>query len=181
KFPTFLCDCKACTGLYRLVQHCTGTGWFADVLGTVWEVLALYLPVRIAIKHFRERLSTGSIIEDIFTVLIKSHVFYFASFVAVASLHMSFLSPNLQVDPSATDSYPSDCSSIVQNGISAGDVLYSAVTLLFSLLQMFLLGPRLVLSIREHSTRLVNDSDGATAMTTIAFQERTPVSTDSGV
>jgi hypothetical protein len=48
------------------------------ILGTVWETLALYLAVRIAIKHFRERLSTGSIVEECFTVLIKSHVFYFA-------------------------------------------------------------------------------------------------------
>jgi preprotein translocase subunit SecG len=48
------------------------------ILGTVWETLALYLAVRIAIKHFRERLSTGSMIEECFTVLIKSHVFYFA-------------------------------------------------------------------------------------------------------
>ncbi|KAG2092657.1 uncharacterized protein F5147DRAFT_840604 [Suillus discolor] len=133
------------------------------ILGTVWEALALYLSVRIAIKHFRERLSTGSIIEDCFTVLIKSHVFYFASFLAVASLYMSSLSPSLR------------------NGVSAGDVLYHAVMLLSSLLQMFLLGPRLILSVREHSTRLVDDSDGATAMTTIAFQERTPVSTNSGV
>ncbi|KAG2092658.1 uncharacterized protein F5147DRAFT_779596 [Suillus discolor] len=133
------------------------------ILGTVWEALVLYLSVRIAIKHFRERPSTGLIIEDCFTVLIKSHVFYFASFVAVAALYMSLLSPNLR------------------NGISAEDALYHGVVLLSSLLQMFLLGPRLILSVREHSTRLVDDSDGATAMTTIAFQERTPVSTNSDV
>jgi len=133
------------------------------ILGTVWEALALYLSVRIAIKHLRERLSTGLIIKDCFTVLIKSHVFYFASFVVVAALYMSLLSPNLK------------------NGISAEDVLYQGVVLLSSVLQMFLLGPRLILSVREHSTRLVDDSDGATSMTTIAFQERTRVSTNSGV
>jgi len=133
------------------------------VLGTVWEALALYLSVRVAIKHFRERLSTGSIIEDCFTVLIKSHVFYFASFAAVASFRISFISPNLP------------------NGSSAGAELYYAVALVSALLQMFLLGPRLVLSVREHGTRLVDDSDGATAMTTVAFQESTLVSTDSDV
>ncbi|KAG1809776.1 uncharacterized protein HD556DRAFT_2981 [Suillus plorans] len=133
------------------------------ILGTVWEALALYLSVRIAIKHFRERLLTRSIIEDVFTMLIKSHVFYFASFLAVASFRMSLVSPNLP------------------DGISEGDVLYFAVALISALLQMFLLGPRLVLSVREHSTRLVDDSDRATAMTTIAFQECTVVSTDSGV
>ena len=53
------------------------------ILGTVWEIVALCLAVWIAIKHFRElrRLgpSTGSIIGDCFTVLIKTHMFYFAS------------------------------------------------------------------------------------------------------
>ncbi|KAG1809773.1 uncharacterized protein HD556DRAFT_1923 [Suillus plorans] len=151
------------------------------ILGTVWEVLALYLSVRIAMNHFRERLSTGSIIEDCFTVLIKSHVFYFASFVAVASFRISFISPNLPVGPSVTDSHPSDCSSIVQNESSAGAELYYAVALLSSLLQMFLLGPRLVLSVREHSARLVNNFDEATGVTTLAFQQSAVVSTGGGV
>jgi hypothetical protein len=50
------------------------------VLTTGWEVLALCLAVRIVIKHFRElqQPSEGWKIEDSFTVLIKSHVFYFA-------------------------------------------------------------------------------------------------------
>ncbi|KAG2097967.1 uncharacterized protein F5147DRAFT_363955 [Suillus discolor] len=134
-----------------------------SILGTVWETLALYLSVHIAIKHLRERLSTGSIIEDFFTMLLKSHVFYFASFVAVAFFRISFASPNLP------------------NEIPAGAELYYAVALLSSLLQMFLLGPRLVLSVREHSTRLAVDSDRATVMTKIVFQECTPVSTDGGV
>ncbi|KAG2103695.1 uncharacterized protein F5147DRAFT_274543 [Suillus discolor] len=51
-------------------------------LSTVWEVLALCLSVRVAVKHFRElrRLgpSTGSTIGDCFRVLIQSHVLYFA-------------------------------------------------------------------------------------------------------
>lgn len=132
------------------------------ILGTVWEALALYLAVRIAIKHFRERLSTGSIIEDCFTVLIKSHVFYFASFAAVASFRISFLSPKLP------------------SGDSTGAELYYGVSLISALMQMFLLGPRLVLSVREHSTQLAADSDDATGMTTIAF-ERALVSTGDNV
>jgi len=48
------------------------------ILGTVWEVLTLCLAVWIAIKHFRE-LPTGWTIKDCFTVLIRSHVLYFAS------------------------------------------------------------------------------------------------------
>lgn len=66
---TYLCDFKGAS------SNLSAITW---ILGTVWEALALYLAVRIAMKHFRERLSTGSIIEDCFTVLIKSHVFYFA-------------------------------------------------------------------------------------------------------
>jgi hypothetical protein len=50
------------------------------ILGTVWEVLALLLAVWIAVKHFCElrRCSTSDIIGDCFTVLMKTHVSYFA-------------------------------------------------------------------------------------------------------
>jgi hypothetical protein len=50
------------------------------MLGTVWEVLALFLAVRITVKHFRElrQHSAGGIIGDCFTVLMKTHVIYFA-------------------------------------------------------------------------------------------------------
>jgi hypothetical protein len=56
---------------------------FADitwVLGTTWEIIALCLAVWIAVKHFRElrRASTGWAVGDCFTVLIETHVFYFA-------------------------------------------------------------------------------------------------------
>ena len=47
------------------------------ILSTVWEVLALCLAVRIAIKDFH-RLPTGWTIGDCLTTLIKSHVLYFA-------------------------------------------------------------------------------------------------------
>jgi len=50
------------------------------ILVTVWEVLALSLAVWIAVKHFRElrRHSTSGIIGDCFTVLMQTHVSYFA-------------------------------------------------------------------------------------------------------
>lgn len=51
------------------------------ILGTLWEVLALCLAVWIAVKHFRElqRPPTGwTAVEDCFTMLMKSHAFYFA-------------------------------------------------------------------------------------------------------
>jgi preprotein translocase subunit SecG len=55
----------------------TSTTW---TLATVWEVLALCLAVWIAVKHFRElrRHSTSGIIGDCFTVLMQTHVSYFA-------------------------------------------------------------------------------------------------------
>ena len=51
------------------------------ILGTAWEVVALCLAIWIAVKHFKElqRPSTGWIVGDCFTVLVKTHVFYFAS------------------------------------------------------------------------------------------------------
>ncbi|KAG2362586.1 hypothetical protein BDR07DRAFT_1020194 [Suillus spraguei] len=57
---------------------------------TVWEVLALCLAIWIAVKHFRElrQHSAGGIINDCFVVLIRSHVVYFASFVAVSCVQL---------------------------------------------------------------------------------------------
>jgi hypothetical protein len=42
---------------------------------------------------------------------------------------------------------------------------------------MFVLGPRLILSMREYHAKIVADSDVATDMTSIAFKERMYVST----
>jgi len=47
--------------------------------------------------------------------------------------------------------------------------------------QMFVMGPRLILSIRDYQAKLVANSDEGTAMTTIAFQERVQVSTGGDV
>jgi hypothetical protein len=46
---------------------------------------------------------------------------------------------------------------------------------------MFVLGPRLILGVREYHAKAVADSDTATDMTTIAFQERVHISIGSGV
>ena len=50
------------------------------ISGSVWEVLSLCLSIWIAVKHFRElpQPSAGWSVEDCFTVLLKTHVFYFA-------------------------------------------------------------------------------------------------------
>jgi len=51
------------------------------ILSTVWEALTLCLAVWIVVKHFRELElpSTGWTFGSFFTVLIKSHVLYFAA------------------------------------------------------------------------------------------------------
>jgi len=50
------------------------------ILGTAWETLVLSLAVWIAIKHFRQlqQTSTGWAVGDCFTILIQTHIFYFA-------------------------------------------------------------------------------------------------------
>jgi hypothetical protein len=58
--------------------------------------------------------------------------------------------------------------------------MYNAVLELATLVQMFVLGPRLILSVREYYAKCQIAEEG-TGMTTIAFQERIQVSTGSGV
>ncbi|KAG0696689.1 hypothetical protein DFH29DRAFT_192377 [Suillus ampliporus] len=136
------------------------------ILTTVWEVLALCLALWIAIKHFREprRQSAGGIIRDCFMVLMETHVGYFASFVVVSGSSLFlFFSPIFE-DTSSLDAQ-----------------IFDGFHAIFECVQMFVLGPRLILGVREYHAKLVADSDTATAMTSIAFQERVHVSTSSSV
>ncbi|KAG2103752.1 uncharacterized protein F5147DRAFT_775878 [Suillus discolor] len=137
------------------------------MLNTVWEVLALCLSVWVAVKHFRElrRLgpSTGSTIGDCFRVLIQSHVLYFASFVGVSCLQLASLSPE------------------ILNSSSIGVSILSGAIQILSVVQMFVLGPRLILSVREYHAKLVAYSDAETSMNSIVFQEHVHVSTSSTV
>ena len=48
------------------------------IVNTVWEVIALGLAMWTVVNHFRG-LPRGWTSEDFFTVLAKSHVFYFAA------------------------------------------------------------------------------------------------------
>ncbi|KAG2103776.1 uncharacterized protein F5147DRAFT_762264 [Suillus discolor] len=132
------------------------------MLNTVWEVLALCLSVWVAVKHFRELRrfgsSTGSTIRDCFRVLIQSHVLYFASFVGVSCLHLADLSPE------------------ISNSNSIGDQILRGALEILSVVRMFVLGPRLVLSVREYSAKLVAYSDAETSMNLIVFQEHSPTS-----
>ncbi|KAG2130815.1 uncharacterized protein EDB93DRAFT_1255706 [Suillus bovinus] len=137
------------------------------ILGSVLEVLALCLAVWIVVKHFRElrRHSAGGIIGDCFSVLIKTHMSYFASFVAVSCFTLVFeLSPTISTD---------------QNSLGAQTL--NGLLQIFTVVQAYVLGPRLILGIREYHAKLVANSDAASAMTSIAFQERVHVSTGSSV
>ncbi|KAG2348263.1 hypothetical protein BDR05DRAFT_956817 [Suillus weaverae] len=149
---TYMCNHRSERDVHILISMV----W---VLNTVWEVLALCLAVWIAVKHFRDlrRLcpSTGSTIGDCFRVLIKPHVLYFASFV-----WLSVRRP---------DSNP------------MGALILGGALHIFLGMQMFVLGPRLILSVREYHAKLVAESDAETSMTSIVFQERAHVPTSSTV
>ncbi|KAG2043702.1 hypothetical protein BDR03DRAFT_942084 [Suillus americanus] len=136
------------------------------ILGFVWEVLALFLAIWIAVKHFRElrQHSAGGIISDCFTVLMKTHVVYFASVVGLSTLGLGSFFSTILVDP-----------------YSLRTQIYSGLLEIFRFVQMFVLGPRLILSVREYHAKLVANSDAATGMASIAFQERVHVSTSSSV
>ncbi|KAG2103697.1 uncharacterized protein F5147DRAFT_775818 [Suillus discolor] len=138
-----------------------------SILNTVWEVLVLCLSVWVAVKHFRElrRLgpSTGSTIGDCFRVLIQSHVLYFASFVGVSCLQLAVLSPEIW-----------SSNSIVT-------LILGGALQILSVVQMFVLGPRLILGVREYHAKLVAYSDAETSMNSIVFQEHVHVSTSSTV
>ncbi|KAG2141153.1 uncharacterized protein EDB93DRAFT_1252620 [Suillus bovinus] len=64
---------------------------------------------------------------------------------------------------------------------SLDTLLYAGFLEILTVVQMFLLGPRLILSIREYHAKLVVDSDSATGMTSMAFQERVRISTSGSV
>lgn len=132
-----------------------GTDW-KFVTGLTWEVITLCLAVWIAIKHFRQlqRQSTRWTVKDYFAVLIKTHVLYFAAFVVISCFALGSLSPNMS------------------NIAYAGMEVYDGFDQIIVLIQLFVLGPRLILSVRAYHAQVLAgfDSQG-TAMTTIAFQE----------
>jgi hypothetical protein len=51
-----------------------------------------------------------------------------------------------------------------------GSVIYIGILQIAQALQMFVLGPRLILSVREFHAKLVARSDEGTRMTTLYFQ-----------
>ncbi|KAG1786071.1 uncharacterized protein HD556DRAFT_1450057 [Suillus plorans] len=146
------------SGTYQCTIGYTGDTPVLDsvlwIIFIVWEVLTLCLAVWIGVKHFRElRLhSAGEIIGDFFMVLMKTHVVYFANFVAVSCFELI-----IEFSPTS--------STILEDQTLSGSFEILMVV------QMFVLGPRLILGIREYNAELVADSDAATGMTSIAFQD----------
>ena len=144
------------------------------ILGTVWEALALFLAVWIAVKHFRElRRETTWAIGDCFTILVKTHVFYFArwgyksnAILFPLKLHSSFFFVSFLAI--INDYTPN----------SVADEVYGGVLQIMQVVQMFVLGPRLILGVREYHTRLVAHSD---AMASIVFQEEIQITTGDDV
>jgi hypothetical protein len=136
------------------------------ILGSVWEVLALCLALRVAVKHICElqRLrSTGQTIRDCFTVLIKTHALYFIFFALASCFITGSMSPQ------------------ILNSTSVGVQIYYAICQISFSVQMFVLGPRLILSVREYHAKLMANSEAGTVTTTIGFQDLAHVSTGGGV
>ncbi|KAG1761489.1 hypothetical protein EDD22DRAFT_632817 [Suillus occidentalis] len=137
------------------------------LLATGWEVLVLCLSVWIAVKHFRDlrRLgpSTGSTIGDCFRVLIQSHVLYFASFAGVSCFELISFSPAFS------------------NSNSIRAVIFDSTGAVLLVVQMFVLGPRLILSVREYHAKLVAGSDVEISMNSIVFQGHVHISTSGTV
>lgn len=132
------------------------------ILAIAFEILVLCLAVWIAIKQLRElrQHSTKCIFSDRLTVnvLMKTHLSYFASFVAVSGFYVGFFSPTLSA-----------------NLNSPGTQIYLGFAQIFQFAQLFVLGPRLILSVREHHVKHLASPDSGTG-TPIAFQEHMSVS-----
>jgi len=130
---------------------------------TVWEILALCLAVWIVIKHFCElkKSQTGTNIRECLMVLMRGHMLYFVVFVVVSCFNLGTLSPNL-------------------SSFSVGVSFYYGIGQVAQVMQMFVLGPRLILSIREYHAQLVANSDEGVYVTTMHFNSHKHTSTTSG-
>ncbi|KAG2136121.1 uncharacterized protein EDB93DRAFT_792246 [Suillus bovinus] len=148
----------------ELEENVIFLGSISWILGIAWEILTLCLAVRIAVKHFRElqRYSAGRIIKDCFTVLLKTHVGYFASMLPGACMKVGYMSPIISADK-----------------YSSKTQIYLGFIQIFTSAQMFVLGPRLILSVREYYTELIADSDADASVNSISFRERVYVSTST--
>ncbi|KAG1798175.1 uncharacterized protein HD556DRAFT_223898 [Suillus plorans] len=136
------------------------------VLTTAWEILALCLAGWIAVHHFSDlqRHSAGGIIGDFITVLMKTHVAYFSSFVVVSFFWLGEVSPTFTTD-----------------FFSLKTEIYRGFLQIILVMQLFVAGPRLILSVRRYRAELMACSNTATEMVSIALQERGHMSTTSSI
>jgi hypothetical protein len=58
-------------------------------------------------------------------------------------------------------------------------LIYDGVYQIAAVVQVYVLGPRLILSVREYHAKLVAKSEAGSGMASIAFQERIHISTGS--
>ncbi|KAG1766837.1 hypothetical protein EV702DRAFT_784318 [Suillus placidus] len=158
------------SGTYQCMSNYQRDIMFLDIMtwiiSTVWEVLVLCLAVWIAVKHFHElrQHSTRGVTGGYFTVLMKTHASYFAIFVGISCFNIGLFSPTLSADFYSLESQ-----------------IYLGFTEILKFAQLFVLGPRLILGVREYHAKLAANPDTVSAMTSIAFQERVHVSTSSSV
>ncbi|KIK45035.1 hypothetical protein CY34DRAFT_10624 [Suillus luteus UH-Slu-Lm8-n1] len=124
----------------------------AWALYTIWEALALCFALRIAVKHFcgLQRPSHIWAIEDLIMVLMKTHTAYFVSFTTVSCVQLVY-------DSSAIDT-------------SSMGYIFAVLEFFWSL-QLFVSGPRLILSVREYNAKFAANSNAEAGTSAIVFQE----------
>jgi hypothetical protein len=59
--------------------------------------------------------------------------------------------------------------------------IFNGVRSFIQVVQVTLLGPRLILGVREYHAKLVAESDEGVGITSIVFQERVHITTGGGV
>ena len=62
-----------------------------------------------------------------------------------------------------------------------GGEAYNGISQISLVMQMYVLGPRLILSIRQYNAKVVANSEEAITMASITFQVHSQMSTDHGV
>ncbi|KAG1792499.1 uncharacterized protein HD556DRAFT_1444497 [Suillus plorans] len=99
----------------------------------------------------------GTILKD----TVSEELILSGTFVGVSCFQLALLSPQLE------------------NSTYTGAWIISDAFQNLAGVQMFVLGPRLILSVREYHAKLVVDSDAEASMNSIVFQERVDVPTSS--
>ncbi|KAG0695168.1 hypothetical protein DFH29DRAFT_1083459 [Suillus ampliporus] len=197
-------DCNSCTALYFiqtwmpvvmnamlgvimmfLLLACTIASGVMTVMGNIGvsgeEVIISGHQICFTVNHDAEGLN---LIDEMFIPTLVWEVLALCLAVWIVIKHFR------EMRQSPTGLTMEDCFMVLIRSHVQYFVIFAAVSIFYigslspkiMALQMFVLGPRLILSIREYHATLVARSDEGTAMTAIAFQERGEyVSTSGGV